>query len=122
MARSEWEDDEFDLDSIGVDGTPQYFADVGALPSTAPSGSGVLSQQPPDPAAQVSILSFEELLQRLLAQPSRGLQPAAPPQAPLAPTSVPKPPGKPSLKFPGPPLFDGDPDKLDGWVTQTCRL
>jgi hypothetical protein len=65
MARSEGEDDEFDVDSIGVDRMSQYFADAGALPSTAPSGSGVLSQQPPDPAAQVSILSLEALLQWL---------------------------------------------------------
>jgi hypothetical protein len=114
MARSEEEEEEFDLESIGVERMLQYLADVGALPNTDPSGSGVPPQQPVDPVAQVSILSLEALLQRFLAQPSPGVQPAAPPTAPPVPTSAPAATGKPSLKFPDPPLYEGDPTKLDG--------
>jgi hypothetical protein len=91
VARSEGGDDEFDLHSIGVDRMLQYLAYVGALPKTDLSGSGVLPQQPPDPDAQVSMVSLEALLQRLLAQSSPGVLPAAPPQAPLVPTSAPAP-------------------------------
>jgi hypothetical protein len=119
MARSEEEEEEFDLESIGVERMLQYLADVGALPNTDPSGSGVPPQQPVDPVAQVSIVSLEALLQRLLAQTSPVAQPAAPPTAPPVPTSAPAATGKPSLKFPDPPLYEGDPVKLDGWFTQT---
>jgi Retrotransposon gag protein len=28
--------------------------------------------------------------------------------------------GKSPLKFPDPPVFEGDPTKLEGWITQTC--
>jgi hypothetical protein len=58
-------------------------------------------------------------LQRLLAQTTPVAQPAPQPTAPAAPTSTPTATGKPTLKFPDPPLFEGDPVKLDGWLTQT---
>jgi hypothetical protein len=121
MAGTEGEDDEeFDLDSIGVDRMLQYLESVGALPATDPSGSGVLPQQPVDPGAQVSMATIEALFQRLLAQTQPVVAQSVPqPTAPGAQTSAPAPTGKPSLKFPDPPLFDGVPDKLDGWVTQT---
>jgi hypothetical protein len=121
IAGTEGEDDEeFDLDSIGVDRMLQYLESVGALPATDPSGSGVLPQQPVDPGAQVSMATIEALFQRLLAQTQPVVAQSVPqPTAPGAQTSAPAPTGKPSLKFPDPPLFDGVPDKLDGWVTQT---
>jgi hypothetical protein len=116
-APSEVED--FDLDRIGVDRMMEYLVDVGALPATDPSGSGVLPQQPVDPGSQVSVATIEALFQRLLVQTAPVAQPAPQPTAPAAPTSIPASTGKPSLKFPDPPLFEGDPVKLDGWVTQT---
>jgi hypothetical protein len=95
----------------------QYLEAVGALPATDPSGSGVLPQQPVDPGSQVSVATVEALFQRLLAQTPPVAQVVPQPTAPAAQTSAPAPTGKPSLKFPDPPLFDGVPDKLDGWVT-----
>jgi hypothetical protein len=109
-ARSEEEEEEeFDLASIGVDRMLQYLEAVGALPTTDPSGSGVLPPQPVDPGSHVSLASLEALLQRLLAQPSPGAQPVPPATAPTGQTSTPAATGKPSLKFPDPPLYEGDP-------------
>jgi hypothetical protein len=88
-------------------------------PTTDPSGSGVFPQQPVDPGAQVSMATVEALFQRLLAHTAPVVQPAPQPTAPAAQTSVPASTGKPSIKFPDPPLFEGDPVKLDEWVTQT---
>jgi hypothetical protein len=113
------EEEDFDLGRIGVNRMLEYLVDVGALPATDPSGSGVLPQQPVDPGSQVSVATIEALFQRLLAQTAPVAQPAPQPTAPAAPTSTPTATGKPSLKFPDPPLFEGDPVKLDGWLTQT---
>jgi hypothetical protein len=96
----------------------QYLEAVGALPTKDPSGSGVLPQQPVDPGAQMSVATVEALFQRLLAQTAPVAQPAPQPTAPAAQTSTPAATGKPSRKFPDPPLYEGDPVKLDGWVTQ----
>jgi hypothetical protein len=112
-------EDDFDLGRIGVNRMLEYLVDAGALPATDPSGSGVLPQQPVDPGSQVSVATIEALLQRLLAQTAPVAQPAPQPTAPAAPTSTPTATGKPTLKFPDPPLFEGDPVKLDGLLTQT---
>jgi hypothetical protein len=64
------------------------------------------------------MVALEYVLQRVLA--------LAPAPAPVAVrstatvTSTTTGTGKPTLKFPDPPLLEGYPMKLDGWVTQTC--
>jgi hypothetical protein len=63
--RSASSEEDFDLGRIGVTRMIEYLMDVGALPATDPSGSGVLPQQPVDPASQVSVATIEALLQRL---------------------------------------------------------
>jgi hypothetical protein len=117
--RSASSEEDLDLGRIGVNRMIEYLMDVGALPATDPSGSGVLPQQPVDPGSQVSVATIEALLQRLLAQTAPVAQPAPHPTAPAAPTSTPTATGKPTLKVPDPPLFEEDPVKLDGWLTQT---
>jgi hypothetical protein len=98
------EEEDFDLDRIGVDRMLQYLEAVGALPTTDPSGSGVLPEQPVDPGAQVSNAAVAALLQRLLAQATPVAQPAPQLTAHAAQSSTPTATGKPSLKFPDPPV------------------
>lgn len=113
--------DDIDLDRIDPERMLRYLRESGHLPDpgTEPTGSGVSQQPPVDPALQVSITSVEAMLQRLLAQAPPFMQPppATTATATLAPAQANT--GKPTLKFPDPPVFEGDPVKLDGWLTQT---
>jgi hypothetical protein len=63
-ARSASSEEDFDLGRIGVNRMMEYLVEVGALPATDPSGSGVLPQQPVDPGSQVSVATIEALFQR----------------------------------------------------------
>ncbi len=62
---------------------------------------------------------MEAMFQRLMAQATAVAPAPTPPTAPSASAPTTSTTGKPHLKFPDPPTFEGDPVKLDGWLTQT---
>lgn len=111
--------DDIELDRIGPARMLQYLHAAGVLPEPNPELSGVPSQPPADPAAVVSVATVEALLQRLLAQAPPVVQHPPAATSPFVSAPAPASTGKPSLKFPDPPMFEGDPVKLDGWLTQT---
>lgn len=120
--RTEPEYQDLDLARIEPRRMIRYLVSIGAIPETTdadPQGSGVPEVQPPSVTSQPTLASLEALIQRLLSQ----APPAAPPQPPSTATATSASgqanSGKPLLKFPDPPVFEGDPVKLDGWVTQT---
>ena len=115
-------DSERDLSQLSPGRMIRFLRRGGHLPGPSteamPSVSVPAPQQPPDPTTQRTLASLESVLQRLLAQAPALAPVSMPSTAPLASTTTGT--GKPTLKFPDPPLFEGDPMKLDGWVTQTC--
>jgi hypothetical protein len=97
-----------------------YLVGIGALTEDAVAlGTGVPSNPPPDTTAQNILDGLQLLIQKALAQPAPAVVPQPVPTATSAPALVPTGSGKPSLKFPDPPVFEGDPVKLDPWLTQT---
>ena len=109
-----------DLSGIDPERMLCYLVSIGTLdPNAVPPGSGVPAPQPPDTTAQTTLAGLEALIQRLLSQapPVAPSQPAPTATATTASTTASS--GKPTLKFPDPPVFEGDPVKLDGWLTQT---
>ena len=97
----------------------QYLRNAGHLDDSDPSGSSVPVQPPADEVARTTLASIEAPMQRLLAQAPPVVPAPTPPTAPSASAPATATTGKPHLKFPDPPMFEGDPVKLDGWLTQT---
>ena len=96
------------------------LVDIGALPEGAVDvGSGVPSLAPPDNTTQNIIDGLERVIQRALAQPAPVAVTQPMPTVTPASASVPSGSGRPPLKFPDPPVFEGDPMKLDPWLMQT---
>ena len=112
---------EIDLDAVDPERMLQYLRSTGHLDGTdpGPSGSGVPPQTTVDDASTRALSNMEAMFRRLLAQATSVASAPAPPTAPSAPASTTSTTGKPHLKFPDPPMFEGDPVKLDGWLTQT---
>ena len=112
---------EIDLAEVDPERMLQYLRSTGHLDDTnlGPSGSGVPPQAAVDDASTRALMNMEAMFQRILAQATSVASAPAPPTAPSASTSTTSTTGKPHLKFPDPPTFEGDPVKLDGWLTQT---
>ena len=112
---------DIDLDAVDPERMLQYLRSTGHLDGTdpGPSGSGVPPQTTVDDASTRALSNMEAMFRRLLAQATSVASAPAPPTAPSAPASTTSTTGKPHLKFPDPPMFEGDPAKLDGWLTQT---
>lgn len=109
-----------DLSRVSPSRMLAYLRETGHLPepSAPPPTSLPGTSTPSDPAALQTFAVLEALFQRVLASS------VAPAPAPASTASVPtaaptNTTGKPTLKFPDPPCFEGDPAKLDGWITQT---
>ena len=108
-----------DLDQVDPWLMLQYLRNAGHLDDSDPSGSSVPVQPPADEVARTTLASIEALMQRLLAQAPPVVPAPTPPTAPSASAPATATTGKAHLKFPDPPMFEGDPVKLDGWLTQT---
>jgi hypothetical protein len=106
---------DIDLDRIGVDRMVAYLSEVGALPAPDPTAVPIRSGVPTPPSvalpSQLSLASLEALVQRMVGQ----AQPVAPPPPTPTVTSASvvtqATSGKPLLKFPDPPVFEGEPVK-----------
>lgn len=113
-------DFEIDLDRVSPTRMIEYLRARGHLPTPDLSPtrgrprqrSEIQPQDPPNPTPS----NLETLLERLLAQATSQPSPQAPSPTPN-PTST-APTGK-LPKFPDPPLYDGEPDRLEGWCIQT---
>jgi len=111
---------EISLDDIDPERMLQHLRSTGHLTDAnpVPPGSGVPPAAAVDDASTRVLVNMEAMPQRILAQAtsaaSAPVQPTAPSTASTTSTT-----GKPHLKFPDPPMFEGDPVKLDGWLTQT---
>ena len=112
---------EIDLDTIEPDRMLQYLRATGHLDGTdpRPSGSAVPPSGNVDDASTRALSNMEAMFGRLLARATSMVPASVPSTAPTAPTSTASTTGKPHLRFPDPPMFEGDSQKLDGWVTQT---
>jgi hypothetical protein len=112
---------EIDLDGVDPERMLQHLRATGHLgdANLGPSGSGVPPQAAVDDASTRALVNMEAMFQRLLAQAPTVVSAPSPPTAPSASASTTSTTGKPHLKFPDPPTFEGDPVKLDGWLTQT---
>ena len=112
---------EIDLDSVEPERMLRYLLDTGHLDpaNLGPPGSGVPPQATVADASTRALVNMEAMLQRLMVQAPTVVSVPGPSTAPStsAPTSSTT--GKPHLKFPDPPMYEGDPMKLDGWLTQT---
>jgi hypothetical protein len=107
---------ELDLEEVDPDRMIEYLRTTGRLPNPnlGPPGSNVPAQPTADEATVRLVSSMEAMLQRILVQttpvaPVPGPSTAPSTQTPTASTS-----GKPQLKFPDPPMYEGDPKLLDG--------
>jgi hypothetical protein len=115
---------EEDIDVSDVDPALmiRHLVSIGALPAeSAVAGSSVPSAAPPDATTQNLLDGFAEIIQRALAQPAPVVAVQPTPTATVAPAVLPSGSGKPSLKFPDPPVFEGDATKLDPWIMQ-CEM
>ena len=98
----------------------RHLVAIGALPEGAVAfGSGVPSLAPPDNTTQNILDGLEMVIQRDLASPAPVVETQHVPKVTPAPATVPSGSGKPLLRFPDPPVFEGDPMKLDLWLLQT---
>jgi hypothetical protein len=98
----------------------RHLVAIGALPEGAVAfGSSVPSLAPPDNTTQNILDGLEMVIQRALAPPAPVVETQPVPTVTPAPATVPSGSGKPLLKFPDPPVFEGDPMKLDPWLMQT---
>ena len=111
---------QIDLSEVDPEQMLHRLVAIGALdPNAVVPGSNVPLAQSPDATTHSILAGLEMLIQRSLVQHP----PVAPPQP--APTATPAmasgtaSSGKPPLMFPDPPMYEGDPVKLDGWLTQT---
>eukprot|EP00884_Botryococcus_braunii_P018484 jgi/Botrbrau1/5319/Bobra.0391s0030.1 len=115
-----FDEEEVDLTDVDPGRMIRHLVAIGALPAEAvEAGSSVPSTTPHDAATKNLLDGFERVIQRALAQPVVLTQPQ--PTVMPAPATVPASSGKPSLKFPDPPVFEGDAMKLDPWVMQ-CEM
>jgi hypothetical protein len=114
-------DEDIDLSDVDPALMIRHLVSIGALPAeTVGAGSSVPSAATPDATTQSLLDGFAEIIQRALAQPAPvAVQPT--PTATTAPAVLPSGSGKPSLKFPDPPVFEGDATKLDPWIMQ-CEM
>ena len=112
---------EIDLDEVDPERMLQYLRDTGRLgdANREPTGSGVPPSAPVSDASTRAIMNMEAMFQRLMAHASAGVPAPTPPTAPSAMAPSSSSTGKPHLKFPDPPTYEGDPARLDGWLTQT---
>ena len=112
---------EIDLDAVDPERMIQYLRDNGHLGETVlePPGSGVPPHAAVADASTRAIMNMEAMFQRLMAHASTGLPAPTPSTAPSVTAPTTSTTGKPHLKFPDPPTYEGDPVKLDGWLTQT---
>ena len=112
---------EIDLDEVDPERMLQFLRHTGHLDDTnlGPSGSGVPPQATVADASTRALVSMEAMFQRLMAQASTVVPAPAPSTAPSTSAPTTSTTGKPHLKFPDPPVYEGDPVKLDGWLTQT---
>ena len=112
---------DLELDEVDPARMLEYLRATGHLPDAdlGPPGSRVPAIPTSDEASERLVRSMEAMFQRVLTQAT----PVAPVPAPSTAPSVPTPPastsGKPHLKFPDPPMFEGDARLLDGWLTQS---
>ena len=111
-----------DLSRISPGRMLRHLRESGHIPeqSNVPSGSGVPASQPVASASQSTLADIETVVRRVLAQ-AQPVTPTPNPTTASPATAAPTPSnsGKPMLKFPDPPVFEGDPVKLEGWITQT---
>jgi hypothetical protein len=107
---------ELDLDEVDPERMLEYLREAGHLPdpNLGPHGSSVPAQPTVDEASVRMLANLEAMFARVLAQAT----PVAPAQPPPTATSATAPPAstsrKPTLKFPDPPMYEGDPKLLDG--------
>lgn len=115
-------DEVIDLSDVDPALMIRHLVSIGALPpGVAVAGSSVPSSAPPDTTTQNLLDGFAEIIQLALAQPVPVVTTQPLPTATAAPASVSTGSGKPSLKFPDPPVFEGDAMKLDPWIMQ-CEM
>lgn len=114
---------EIDLNEIDPELMFQHLIDLGRIPREAPTPEPASrprtsgeNENPQIPTSSIQLQQLEALLRQLLASASTA--PATQPMAMAASTSTANSTGKPQPKFPDPPHYEGDPAKLDGWVTQ----
>lgn len=118
--------DGVDLSRISPDRLIQHLREQGHLPEEPPhplprplfeDQTNLEPIQPVDPANATQTLSTDELLRQWLVRQVALTTPTVSAASPTTSTSA---IGKSLPKFPDPPLFEGEPGRLDGWVTQTC--
>ena len=115
-------DEDIDLSDVDPALMIRHLVSIGALPAeVAAARSSVPSIAPPDATTQNLLDGFAEIIQRALAQPVPVVTTQPMPTATAASASVSSGSGKPSLKFPDPPVFEGDAMKLDPWLMQ-CEM
>lgn len=116
-------DEEVDLNRVSPERMLRHLQDLGHLPPPNEPATDEQThhddenlQSPPNPPdSNDPIQSLTVALRQLLANiPSSTNPTTASVHAPTGTT------GKPLPKFPDPPVYEGDPVKIDGWVTQTC--
>ena len=112
---------DLDLEEVDPERMIEYLRTTGHLPNAdlGPPGSRVPAIPATDEASVRLVSTMEAMFQRVLAQATPVAPVPAPATAPSAPTPPASTSGKPHLKFPDPPMFEGDPRLLDGWLTQT---
>jgi hypothetical protein len=112
---------DIDLDRIDPARMLRHLVALGVVadPNVAPPRSDVPEPPLPDTRTQAILEGLEQLIQRSVAQSSPTVTPAPVPTATTASAPAMASSGKSSLKFPDPPFFEGDPVKLDPWLTQT---
>lgn len=114
---------EVDLSRVDPERMLSHLQALGRLPSPSPSQPAAAEPGPsqpsnqPNPADPLQNISLEAMFRQWMLSALTKTSEHAPPTASPSTTSM---PGKSPLKFPDPPVFEGDPNKLEGWVTQTC--
>ena len=102
---------EIDLDEVDPERMLEYLRSTGYLDDTnlGPSGSGVPPQATVADASTRALVSMEAMFQRLMPQASTVVPAPAPSTAPSTSAPTTSTTGKPHLKFPDPPTYEGDP-------------
>eukprot|EP00884_Botryococcus_braunii_P014183 jgi/Botrbrau1/22766/Bobra.0132s0096.1 len=108
------DDDNVDLSAVDPARMLRHLVDIGALPEEpVASGSGVPSLAPPENTTHNFSDGLDMVIQRALAQPAPVVVTQPEQTVTPAPATASSGSGKPSLKFPDPSVFEGDPMKLD---------
>eukprot|EP00884_Botryococcus_braunii_P015084 jgi/Botrbrau1/23577/Bobra.0141s0041.1 len=114
------DEDDVDLSAVDPALMIRHLVDIGALPEGAVgAGSGVPLLAPTPTTTQNIIDGLERVIQLALAQPAPVVVTQPVPTVVQASATASSGSGRPSLKFPNPAMFEGDPMKLDPWIMQT---